>query len=466
MDAPASDLMRALVAVPLAARGRKKPGNEAAVHSPEDRLAETVGLAQAIDLTVAAALLVSLNTPRPGMLFGSGKVAELGAEAKRLGCGLVIIDHVVSPIQQRNLEVEWNVKVLDRTGLILEIFGRRARTREGRLQVDLAHLTYQKSRLVRSWTHLERQRGGAGFLGGPGETQLELDRRLIQDRIDRLKLELSSVVRTRDLHRQGRRKVPYPVVAIVGYTNAGKSTLFNRLTGATVLAADQVFATLDPTLREVRLKSGRRIILSDTVGFISDLPTLLVAAFRATLEEVIEADLVLHVRDISHPETDAQRRDVTTVLGELGVEAEPEVAGSHLLEVWNKIDRLEPQARVDMVNAAHWRVGGPQLVSAITGEGLVQLLAEIDARLGSADRIVTLDVPASEGRLVHWLHENAQVMSREARDNGDQLLTVRVPSDKLPRLRAEWKRAGLADARLSETALDGGGSAAGGPSGA
>ena len=444
-----------MVVVPVARQSRREAGDRGAQHSPSDRLAEAVGLAEAIDLDVVASWLVPLHTPRPGTLFGRGKVEEIGAEARRLGCGLVIVDHAVTPIQQRNLEVAWNVKVIDRTGLILEIFGRRARTREGRLQVDLAHLTYQKSRLVRSWTHLERQRGGAGFLGGPGETQLELDRRLIQDRIDRLKLELAGVVRTRGLHRQGRRKVPYPIVAIVGYTNAGKSTLFNRLTGASVLAADQVFATLDPTLREVRLASGRRVILSDTVGFISDLPTLLVAAFRATLEEVIEADLVLHVRDISHAETDKQALDVKAVLSEIGVEADPTRPGSRLIEVWNKIDRLDEIARAEIKAAARWRPGTPQLVSAITGEGLDALLATIDARLGSGDRTLTLEIPLAEGRLVHWLHENAQVLARQVRDSGDQVLTVRVPADKLPRLRSQWHRAGLAPEAVQEVLPDG-----------
>ncbi len=307
---------RALVLVPQPPRGRRFPNSDKPapddpdpppLHSPEDRLAEATGLAQAIDLIVVDALVVPLPQPRPGTLFGSGKVEEIRARIEADDITLAIVDHPLTPIQQRNLETAWNAKVLDRTGLILEIFGRRAQTREGRLQVELAHLSYQKSRLVRSWTHLERQRGGAGFLGGPGESQLELDRRMIQDKIDKLKVELEHVVRTRELARAGRRKVPYKIVAIVGYTNAGKSTLFNRMTGAAVMAKDQVFATLDPTMREVRISGSRKIILSDTVGFISDLPTSLVAAFRATLEEVLEAALILHVRDISHAETEAQR---------------------------------------------------------------------------------------------------------------------------------------------------------------
>ena len=303
--------------------GAEQPGapqRTAPLHSPQDRLQEATGLAEAIDLNVVDSLLVPVASPRPATLFGSGKVDELKALIAGEDIALVIIDHPVSPIQQRNLERAWNAKVLDRTGLILEIFGRRARTKEGRLQVELAHLSYQKSRLVRTWTHLERQRGGYGFLGGPGEAQIELDRRMIDERIIAIRKDLEVVVRTRELHRQGRRRVPYPVVAIVGYTNAGKSTLFNRITGAGVFAKHQLFATLDPTMREVRLKSGRRIILSDTVGFISDLPTMLVAAFRATLEEVIEADLILHVRDISHPETDNQARDVEAVLADLGID--------------------------------------------------------------------------------------------------------------------------------------------------
>src|SRR5213076_1663428 len=282
--------------------------------------------------------IIPIAGTRPATLIGKGKVEELAAEARALEPEVVIVNAQLSPVQQRNLERAWNAKVLDRTALILEIFGERAQTREGRLQVEFAHLTYQRSRLVRSWTHLERQRGGFGFLGGPGEAQIETDRRLIEERIESIRKELAGVVRTRTLHRSGRKRVPYPVVAVVGYTNAGKSTLFNRLTGASVTARDQVFETLDPTMREVKLASGRRIILSDTVGFISNLPTTLVAAFRATLEEVMEADLILHVRDIAHTETEAQRRDVEAVLTGLGIEAQ--AADAHVLEVWNKADKL------------------------------------------------------------------------------------------------------------------------------
>ena len=416
-------------------------GRTAPLHSPHDRLQEATGLAQAIDLDVRDSILVPVATPRPATLFGSGKVESLKAMISADEIGLVIIDHPVSPIQQRNLERAWNTKVLDRTGLILEIFGRRARTREGRLQVELAHLSYQKSRLVRTWTHLERQRGGYGFLGGPGEAQIELDRRMIDERIMAIRKELEVVVRTRELHRQGRRRVPYPVVAIVGYTNAGKSTLFNRITGASVFAKHQLFATLDPTMREVRLKSGRRIILSDTVGFISDLPTMLVAAFRATLEEVIEADLILHVRDISHAETDSQARDVEAVLTDLGIDTL--AADAPILEVWNKVDLLSEVTREQAESAARWAEHPPVLVSAATGEGIDSLLAEIDARLGKGDSILELVIPAHEGRLINWLYEEAEVIDREALDSGDVRAKVRVAAEKKQRLLAQAQRAGV-----------------------
>lgn len=402
------------------------------VHSPEDRLEEARGLAHAIDLDVIAGLIVPVPSPKAGTLFGSGKVEEIATFVAENEIELVIVDHQVSPVQQRNLEKVWNAKVVDRTGLILEIFGARARTREGRLQVELAHLSYQKGRLVRAWSHLERQRGGSGFLGGPGEAQIELDRRMLQDRIDAIRRELEHVVRTRELHRAGRRKVPYPVVAIVGYTNAGKSTLFNRLTGAEVLAMDQVFATLDPTMREVKLASGRRIILSDTVGFISDLPTMLVAAFRATLEEVVDADLILHVRDISHPETEAQADDVKHVLESLEIDLTP--AENHVLEVWNKIDRLSPEPRSEVENAAHFAVPRPVLVSAITGEGLASLLDAIDARLGATDEIVTVPITAGDGKVRAWLHENADIVATEEKEDGSAVFTVRIPADKKGRL--------------------------------
>jgi GTP-binding protein HflX len=438
--------MRCLVVVPVLGGGRRNLAAKAAdkrgalLHAPQDRLEEAVGLALAIDLSIAGSLLVPLASPRPSTLLGKGKVEEIRELVERHGAGLVIVDHALSPIQQRNLEKAWGTKVIDRTGLILEIFGRRAATREGALQVELAHLTYQKSRLVRSWTHLERQRGGAGFLGGPGESQLELDRRMIQDRIDALEKDLAQVVRTRNLHRKGRARVPYPVCAIVGYTNAGKSTLFNRLTGAGVLAEDQVFATLDPTMREVRLPSGRRVIVSDTVGFISDLPTTLVAAFRATLEEVVSADLILHVRDISHAESNAQRADVENVLSDLGIGAA--VARARVLEVWNKIDRLERAQREEIANAARRQAGEPVLISAVTGEGIAALLAAVENRLGHADEVVEVTVEPTNGKLVNWLHENAEVLARELCEDGATRYRVRVDATRKARLEARMRAAG------------------------
>src|SRR6516164_2568067 len=330
--------------VPVSAAARAK----AELRSPDARLDEATGLARAIDLNVISSGVVPLGGIRPATFIGKGKVEEIAGLVKTDDAGIVVVDCALSPVQQRNLEKAWGAKVLDRTGLILEIFGRRARTREGALQVEHAHLTYQRGRLVRSWTHLERQRGGYGFLGGPGETQIESDRRVIEERIARIEAELEKVKRTRRLHRLSRKRVPYPIVALVGYTNAGKSTLFNRLTSATVLEADMLFATLDPTLRAVDLPHGSRVILSDTVGFISDLPTMLVAAFRATLEEVIEADVILHVRDISHDDSEAQSHDVGKVLTELGIEPDD----PRLLEVWNKIDRLDSNQRERIFNFA------------------------------------------------------------------------------------------------------------------
>ncbi len=435
---------RALVIVPdLRRRAHTGNGSRSGfAHSLDDRLAEARGLAQAIDLDVCESIIVPVPAPRPSTLFGSGKVREIAEQIADGKIELAIVDHAVTPVQQRNLEREWNCKVLDRTGLILEIFGRRAQTREGSLQVELAHLTYQRSRLVRSWTHLERQRGGYGFLGGPGETQIETDRRLIQERIEKIREELDIVVKTRTLHRAGRQRVPYPVVAIVGYTNAGKSTLFNRITGAGVLAEDQVFATLDPTMREVRLRSGQRIIMSDTVGFISDLPTMLVAAFRATLEEVVEADLILHVRDISHPEHEAQRTDVEHVLQDLGIDAES--ADTNVMEVWNKIDRLPAQEREELANMAPRAARRPVLVSALTGQGIGALLEAIDSRLAENNRTLTIEVPAEAGALMHWLHGNTEVLDRQTNDAGATVYRIRIGEALRGRLAGQLKRAGLA----------------------
>jgi GTPase len=441
---------KALVVVPVPPRGRRfetaspvTNGDDPPLpplHSPEDRCDEAVGLAHAIDLDVLDGLIIPLNTPRPATLLGKGKIEELKARVEADDITLVVVDHTLSPVQQRNLEQALGAKVLDRTGLILEIFGRRARTREGRLQVELAHLSYQKSRLVRSWTHLERQRGGAGFLGGPGESQLELDRRLIQDRIDALKKDLEKVVRTRTLNRAGRARVPYPVVAIVGYTNAGKSTLFNTLTGASVLAQDQVFATLDPTMREIKLPNGRKVILSDTVGFISDLPTALVAAFRATLEEVVSADLILHVRDISHAETGAQAADVERVLYDLGIDVRRTEA--RVLDVWNKVDRLDSDAHAALVLEAGRQVRAPVLVSAITGLGLDTLRRIVDQQLASRDVEMHLDVPPTAGKLLHWLHENTSILALNVQEDGHTHARIRISPDRRGRLETQLPGAG------------------------
>ena len=392
--------------------------------TPEARLEEAVGLARAIDLTVVEAGLVTLNDIRPATYIGNGKVDEIAGLAKSQSASVVVMDCPISPVQQRNLEKAWNAKVIDRTGLILEIFGRRARTREGALQVELAHLTYQKSRLVRSWTHLERQRGGFGFLGGPGETQIEADRRVIEERIARIEAELDKVKRTRKLHRDSRKRVPYPIVALVGYTNAGKSTLFNRMTAAKVLSADMLFATLDPTLRAIELPHGARAILSDTVGFISDLPTMLVAAFRATLEEVIEADAILHVRDMSHEDTDAQSHDVGKVLAELGIEADD----TRVIEVWNKIDRLNADDRTRIFNLAERLAGRsrPLLVSALSGEGVDGLLVAIETRLGEKRQTLELSIDSSDGAGLSWLYRHSEVLSREMREDGRLALSVRA----------------------------------------
>lgn len=392
---------------------------------PAVRLAEAEGLASAIRLDVVHSLTVGIRRIRPSALLGKGKLEELAAVVKAADVELIIADCALSPIQQRNLERELSAKVIDRTCLILEIFGERARTREGTLQVELAHLNYQKSRLVRSWTHLERQRGGFGFLGGPGETQIETDRRLISERIGKIKRQLETVTRTRALHRQSRRRVPYPVVALVGYTNAGKSTLFNRLTDAEVSAADQLFETLDPTMRELVLPSGRRVMLSDTVGFISDLPTQLIAAFRATLEEVIEADIILHVRDVAHPDSGAQRYDVEKVLTELGVD---ESDDRPIIEALNKIDLLDDSGRNTIINRAH-RQTLTTPISAATGEGVSQILAAVDEILARSRQAVDVTIEHGDSAAIAWLYRHGEVIERVDDDHATRLKVLLSPAN-------------------------------------
>ncbi|MGI6245615.1 MAG: GTPase HflX [Pseudochelatococcus sp.] len=405
----------------------------AAVRDPQARIDEAVGLARAIDLEVVRPILIGLDAVRPSTYLGKGRVEEIAEAVKDDDVGLVVMDCALSPVQQRNLERAWGVKVIDRTGLILEIFGSRAHTREGTLQVELAHLAYQKSRLVRSWTHLERQRGGFGFLGGPGETQIEADRRVIQERMTRIEHDLETVKRTRSLHRASRKRVPYPVVALVGYTNAGKSSLFNRLSAAEVMAEDMLFATLDPTARAVKLPHGGKAILSDTVGFISDLPTMLVAAFRATLEDVIEADVLLHVRDVSHADTSSQAADVHAILQELGIDAD---GGARIVEVWNKADLLDEAERGRLLNVAAGRPADqrPALISALTGEGVDRLLATIEERIARGRKVYLVTLDPADGGLASWLHEETEVLERRADENGRLSIVVRVAPEKEPRL--------------------------------
>ena len=376
-------------------------------------LAEAVALAAALpDIEVVGAERVRLPKAQPGLLFGTGKIEELKTRIKEAEAELILIDGPVSPVQQRNLEKEWGVKLLDRTGLILEIFADRARTREGVLQVELAALSYQRTRLVRAWTHLERQRGGLGFVGGPGETQIEADRRAIDEAVTRIRRQLAKVVKTRALHRAARKKVPYPVVALVGYTNAGKSTLFNRLTGAEVMAKDMLFATLDPTMRAVELPDGSEVIMSDTVGFISDLPTQLVAAFRATLEEVLDADLILHVRDVAHAETEEQAEDVAAILADLGV-----TQSTPMIEVWNKIDLLDEERRGELTVAAGRR-DDVFAISAITGQGVDSLLAAVSERLAPPRFRAELDLAFFDGRKRAWLFDQGVVETERQTETG------------------------------------------------
>ncbi len=423
---------RAAVILPWDRHAHNEPAGADTGRAAEARLAEAVGLAASIGLVVVHDAILPLRTRRPATLLGQGQIETEKAALEAGEVTVCIVDAALSPVQQRNLERAWGVKVIDRTGLILDIFGERAVTKEGALQVELAHLDYQKSRLVRSWTHLERQRGGFGFLGGPGETQIEADRRLITDRMVRLKKELVQVRRTRGLHRDARRRVPFPVVALVGYTNAGKSTLFNALTGAAVTARDQLFATLDPTMRGITLPSGRRAILSDTVGFISELPTQLVEAFRATLEEVAEADIILHVRDAAHPDTEAQRADVLAVLTAMAKDGTlDEDYADRTIEVLNKADLLGGIGNVELRP-------GAIAVSALTGEGFAALLAALDARIAAGMVVTDYAIPHADGAKLAWLYEHGEVTARHDGETATDITVRLLPAD-----RARFERPGF-----------------------
>ncbi|XBQ15764.1 MAG: GTPase HflX [Oceanicaulis sp.] len=415
----------------------------------EARLEEAAGLAEALDLVPVEARVEPVRKLDPGAYFGSGKVEQLKERCAELGVSVLIVDTALTPVQQRNLEKALNVKVVDRTGLILEIFGRRAQTREGRLQVELARLTYERSRLVRTWTHLERQRGGQGFMGGPGETQIETDRRILADKMAKLRRELDEVKRTRELHRKRRKAAPWPTVALVGYTNAGKSSVFNRLSEAKVLAKDMPFATLDPTTRAVRTPSGRKILLSDTVGFITDLPTELIAAFRATLEEVVEADVLVHVRDMADPDNEGRKRDVEGVLDALDA---GEAHGQTIIEAWNKADRLDPETREDL----HWRTRLPRkpgrpvsvLTSAETGEGLDQLMAFVDRALAAEDVVLTVKAGASDAAALAWIHEHGVMLDdRIDRETGATWAVARLTRPDAGRFRRKFPGLEVAEER-------------------